>query len=164
MYKCVSPASELHPHPHFIAGINLMPSPVYSALGTDEIRACQAPSQRSLLCWPSGYSYHYYYYFFCFLFRAAPMAHGGSQARGRIGAAAASLHHSHSNMGSEPHTTAHGNGGSLTHWASPGIEPTTSWFLVGFVSPEPRWELLLIIIKIQSLLSAYWIQAPYKEL
>ena len=37
---------------------------------------------------------------FC-LFRAAPVAHGGSQAKGRIGAAAAGLHHSHSNMGSE---------------------------------------------------------------
>ena len=37
------------------------------------------------------------------LFRAAPAAYGGSQARGRIGAAAASLCHSHSNTGSEPH-------------------------------------------------------------
>ena len=32
----------------------------------------------------------------CF-FRAAPVAYGGCQARGRIGAAAAGLHHSHSN-------------------------------------------------------------------
>ena len=23
----------------------------------------------------------------------------------------------------------------------PGIEPATSWFLVGFVSAAPRWEL-----------------------
>ena len=36
-------------------------------------------------------------------FRAAPAAYGGSQARGRIGAAAAGLYHSHYNMGSEPH-------------------------------------------------------------
>ena len=43
--------------------------------------------------------------FFCLfgLFRAAPMAYGGSQAKGQIGAAAAGLHHSHSNAGSEPH-------------------------------------------------------------
>ena len=43
-------------------------------------------------------------YFFC-LFAiswAAPMAYGGSQARGRIGAIAASLRQSHSNVGSEP--------------------------------------------------------------
>ena len=36
-------------------------------------------------------------------FRATPVAYGGSQARGRIRATAASLHHSHSNVGSEPH-------------------------------------------------------------
>jgi len=35
-------------------------------------------------------------------FRAAPTAYGGSQARGRIRATADSLHHSHSNVGSEP--------------------------------------------------------------
>ena len=39
--------------------------------------------------------------FFC-LFRAVPMAYGGSQARGLIGAVAASLLQSHSNAGSEP--------------------------------------------------------------
>ena len=38
--------------------------------------------------------------FFC-LFRAAYRAYGDSQARGHIGAVAASLHHS--NAGSEPH-------------------------------------------------------------
>ena len=36
------------------------------------------------------------------LFRAAPMAHGGSQARGQIRAVAASLRQSHSNARSEP--------------------------------------------------------------
>ena len=39
-------------------------------------------------------------YSYFLLFRAA---YGGSQARGRIGATAASLHHIHSNIGSEPH-------------------------------------------------------------
>ena len=39
--------------------------------------------------------------FLC-LFRAAPVACGGSQARALIGTVAASLHHSHSNVGSEP--------------------------------------------------------------
>ena len=34
-------------------------------------------------------------------FRAIPLAYGGSQARGQVGAAAAGLHHSHSNAGSE---------------------------------------------------------------
>ena len=41
--------------------------------------------------------------YFCFLLcRATPMIYGSSQARGQIGTAAASLHHSHSNMGAEP--------------------------------------------------------------
>ena len=43
----------------------------------------------------------FFFFFFC-LFRAFPMAYGDSQARGRIGAVAASLYHSHTNVGSEP--------------------------------------------------------------
>ena len=38
-----------------------------------------------------------YIYLFIWSFRAAPEAYGGSRARGPIGAAAADLHHSHSN-------------------------------------------------------------------
>ena len=63
-----------------------------------------------------------YFFFFCLFgaafFGAAPAAYGGSQARGRIGAIAAGLRHSHSNAGSElrlTYTTAHGNTGSFTH-------------------------------------------------
>ena len=55
--------------------------------------------------------------FIFFPFRAAPSACESSQARGRIGAAAASLCHSQNNMGiqamSVTYTTAHGNAGSL---------------------------------------------------
>ena len=39
------------------------------------------------------------------------------------------------------YTEAHGNVGSLTHWARPGIEPTFLWIPVGFVTAEPQWEL-----------------------
>ena len=58
-----------------------------------------------------------FYLFIYFLpFRAACAAYGSSQARGRIGATAAGLRHSHSESGSELHLlTAHGNDGSLTH-------------------------------------------------
>ena len=35
------------------------------------------------------------------------------------------------------YTTAQGNARSLTHRAKPGIEPTSSWILVGFVSAAP---------------------------
>ena len=38
---------------------------------------------------------------FCMFSRATPAAYGGSQARGRIGAVAASLRQSHSNAGSQ---------------------------------------------------------------
>ena len=44
------------------------------------------------------------FFFGLFAFsRATPAAYGGSQARGPIGAVAAGLHQSHSNVGSEPH-------------------------------------------------------------
>ena len=39
------------------------------------------------------------------------------------------------------YTTARGNPGSLTHWASPGIEPASSWLSVRFVFAEPHQEL-----------------------
>ena len=80
------------------------------------------------------------FFFFFVLFKAAPTAHGGSQARGL---------QSHSCQpqpqqrqiwaSSVTYTTAHGNARSLTHWARPGTEPTTSWFLVGCVSTAP-WQ------------------------
>ena len=76
------------------------------------------------------YRKRFFWFFFVFLlFRAIPAAYGVSQARGRIGATAACLRQSHSNTR------------SLTHWASPGIERTISWLLVGFVSAAPQWEL-----------------------
>ena len=85
--------------------------------------------------------------FFFFLFSsAAPMACGGSQARGRIRATASSLHHSHSNAGSEPCLWSTPQLKAIldpTHWARPGVEPTSSWILVRFVSVVPWWELLI---------------------
>ena len=39
------------------------------------------------------------------------------------------------------YATAHSNARSLTHWARPGIEPASSWILVGFITTEPPWEL-----------------------
>ena len=50
------------------------------------------------------WSFCLFFFFFFFVFsRAAPVAYGGSQARGLIRAVAAGLHHSHSNAESEPH-------------------------------------------------------------
>ena len=69
------------------------------------------------------------YLFIYLLFRATPEAYGRSQARGQIGAAAASLHHSPSNAG------------SLAHRARPGIKPTASGMLFRSVTAEPQQEL-----------------------
>ena len=44
---------------------------------------------------------HHKHFFFSFLFRASPMAHISSQARGQFGAAG--LHHSHVSTGSKLH-------------------------------------------------------------
>lgn len=64
-----------------------------------------------LSCWLLGPCLHLRYhdhdllftFFFFLLFRATPVAYGSSQARGRIGAAAAGLCHSHSNARSLTH-------------------------------------------------------------
>ena len=51
----------------------------------------------------SGYFLGFLFSFSFCLFRTALTAHGSSQPRGQIQAAAAHLHHSHSNSGSKPH-------------------------------------------------------------
>ena len=84
-------------------------------------------------------------YLFILVFRATSAACGGFQARGRIRAAAASLHHSHSNARSQAayvtYTTAHGNAISLTRRARLGIEPASSWLLISFATAESQREL-----------------------
>ena len=102
----------------------------------------------------SSWTFFFFFLSFCLLFfsRAAPSAYGGSQATDLIGAVAAGLHQSHSNEASKPHLwptpellTATPD--PLTHWARPGIKPTTSWFLVRFVNHwgttgTPSWTFL----------------------
>ena len=71
--------------------------------------------------------------FFCFT--ATSEACENSWARRQIGPAAASLQHSHSNTGSEPHlqTIYHSscNAGSLTHRERPGIKLASSQTMSG---------------------------------
>ena len=75
---------------------------------------------------------------FCFLFRAEPASYWSSQSE--------ELNWSSSCQPtpqpqqcriqaiSVTYTTAHGKAGSLTHWERPGIEPTSSWILVRFLT------------------------------
>ena len=44
------------------------------------------------------------------------------------------------------YTTAHGNARSQTHAVRPGIEPTSSWILVRFISAAPQEELPRLFI------------------
>ena len=85
----------------------------------------------------------FFFLVFC-LFKTAPVAYGGSHARGPIGAVAAGLHHSHSSTASEPHLRP-----TPQLMATPdpqpteqgqGIEPVSSWRL----SQEGNSSLLVL--------------------
>ena len=80
--------------------------------------------------------------FFFGLFKAVPVAYGRSQASGQIRVVAAGLH-------PEPclQPISQLMAGSLIHWASPEMEPESSWMLFRFISTEPQWELLLYFLK-----------------
>ena len=71
-----------------------------------------------------------------FKLRAVPVAYGSSQGRGRIrGYSCWSTH----------------NARSLTHWAKPGIEPTSSWILVRCITCQatmgtPRFLVLFLFL------------------
>ena len=57
-----------------------------------------------------------FFFGFVLLFRVAPAACGSSQARGRIRATAAGLHHGHSNARSEPHHICNVHHSSRQRW------------------------------------------------
>ena len=103
-----------------------------------------------------------WFLFFVF-FRAIPTAYGSSQARSRIRAVAAGLHHSHSNARSEL-CLRHSNAGSLTHWVRPGFKPASSWILVRFVSAEPWRELLILWVKTRENCQNHWLPPNHKFL
>ena len=65
---------------------------------------------------------------------AIPVACGSSQARGWISCRPT---HQFPSLSATP-TAALGIAGSLTHGVRTGMEPASSWILVGFVSAEPH--------------------------
>ena len=73
------------------------------------------------------------------LLKAAPMAYGSSQAKSQIGTVATAMPYlSHI---CDLYATAHGDTRSLNHRVRPGIESTSSWILVRFISAAPQQEL-----------------------
>ena len=119
-----------------------------------------------------AYLFLSFFFFFClFAFsRAAPAAYGGSQARGVIRAVATGLHQSHSNMGSEPRLWSTPQLMAmldpLTHWARPGIEAATSWFVnhgSDSLTTAPRRELPFFLLNYGSFLMKAWGYAPGKQ-
>ena len=81
--------------------------------------------------------------FFSFFFlRATCAAYKSSQARGHIRTAATRFkphprpqpQQHQIQATSATYSTACSNMGSLTHWARPGIEPSSLWMLVGFLT------------------------------
>ena len=71
---------------------------------------------------------------------AAPVAYGSSQARGQVGAAAASptpQPQQHQVQATYvTYAAACSNTSSLTHWARPGMKPTSSWTLCQVLNPR----------------------------
>ena len=81
------------------------------------------------------------------LFRAACVAYGSSQ--GRVELELQMPAYNTDTARQNPRhvcNLAHGNTGSLTHRARPGIEPVSSWILVRFVTTEPQWKLFFFFI------------------
>ena len=78
-------------------------------------------------------------------FRAAPVARGSSQAKGQIGAEAASLRHSHSNLGSElrlrPTPQLMATPDLLPTERGPGLNPHPRRSQSGLLTTEPQREL-----------------------
>ena len=109
-------------------------------------------SERNLL---NGYDlvdqniYFIFILYFC-LFRAAQAAYGGSQARVQIGAAAASLCHSHSTVGSKPHLRPipqlMAMPDSKPSEQGQGLNLCPHGCQLVFLTTELRWELLKIFL------------------
>ena len=91
-------------------------------------------------CISSYLTFFFFFGLFAFSRTASHgISYGGLQARGLIGAVAAGLHQSHGNTGSEPicnlrHSSWQSQILNPLSKARDQIEPTTSWFPVGFLN------------------------------
>ena len=83
---------------------------------------------------------HSFFVLFFFLFRVAPAACGSSWARGNSCSGQPPPQPQQHWTWATSATTACEKARFLTHWARPGIEPTSSWTLVGFITSAPQQE------------------------
>ena len=92
--------------------------------------------------WECPHYCYYYYYYYYLLFRAAPVAYGVSQARGRIRSCSRQPtpepQPCQIRAASSTYSRAHSNARSLTYWVRSGIKPATSWLLVRFIN---HWDM-----------------------
>ena len=81
--------------------------------------------------------FFFFFFFFFGLFRAVPEAYGSSQAKSNWNCSCwLKPQPQQHGVWATPatYTTAHGNARSLTQWVRPGVRPTSSWILVGFLT------------------------------
>ena len=85
---------------------------------------------------------------------------------GWLGAAAASLHHSHSNTASVQNLPpSWGSARSLTQWARPGMEPASSQrLLLGLWLANPQLEFLILTTLQWAITSAWLSQLKFQHL
>ena len=72
------------------------------------------------------------FFFFFFGFLGLHLWHMADPRLGSNQSCSCCLCYSHNNVGSKPHLQPVRD--PLTHWARPGIEPTTSWILFAFIA------------------------------
>ena len=117
------------------------------------------------LCYDAQVCGFFFFLSFVFcLFRATPVVCGGSHARGLICWPMPEPQQCQTQATSATYTTGNGNTGSLTYWARPGIEPTTSWLLVRSISAVPRWKLWYVeylYVYEQNKIGLWWLLYNY---
>ena len=60
------------------------------------------------------------------------------------------------------YTTAHCNAGCFTHWERPGMEPASSWILVGFITTEPQQELHITLFNLKHFPQTLYIPLSFR--
>ena len=94
---------------------------------------------------------HTHYIYIYSLFRSTPSEHGSSKAGGWIRACRLPAYTTATATWDPSHTCdlhqISQQCRSLTHWVRLGIEPTSSWILVGFITFEPQQGLKSMLKK-----------------